>query len=291
MMKPHFFIRHKQQFLGSGNIATCPSLCLLAATGHHEFHEDSYMSALYVWKWSRHACRVQWKIHTVESFHSVTFLPGRSLLLVTNPGRNAVHVFDAKTRARQKDMKLFDSPGSISAVGLPALVAVAMDASVCLFHELGPQRWVVLSKVQCSSELQFQFRHNIRLVHVKHALTIAGASFKCVSFVNVSDGSVHIIRHPFLADAYDIEKVSGCRNKWMVAHVMDHGVAFYDRTGDTFVKYNEIHIWNAASVTDVPGLGIIVRRMSTEFVVLSTRDQMRMAHMSNARVAWLSCLV
>lgn len=143
----------------------------------------------------------------------------------------------------------------------------------------------MLSKVQCSSELQFQFWHNIRLVHVKHALTIAGASFQCVSFVSVSDGSVHIIRHPFLADAYDIEKVSGCscRNKWMVAHVMDHGVAFYDRTGDTFVKYNEIHIWNAASVTDVPGLGIIVRRMSTEFVVLSTRHQMRMA--------WLSCLV
>ncbi len=215
-----------------------------------------------------------------------------SRLLVTDVGRDAVHVVDV---ANEVHCGYVAAPGTINGpqgvATRGSLVAVSawgdMDengGTVHLFESTAGAGWTP-ARVLARGQLRQPF--GLRFTADGAGLVVAeGRSGGCIARVSVVVGSVSRCKVNEDGDACsDVEK---CKGGWLVACSDGDDVKYVGADGRAALGHCGEPLFRPVALALVPGMGLVVREnTSGRLQLFATPDAMAMASMSALRVGWL----
>lgn len=214
------------------------------------------------------------------------------LLLVTDVGRDAVHVVDV---ANEVHNGYVAAPGTISGpqgvATRGSLVAVSAwdenGGSVHLFECTVGAGWTP-TRVLARGQLRQPF--GLRFTADGAGLVVAeGRSKGCIARVSVVVGSVTRCKVNEDGDACsDVEK---CKGGWLVACSDGDDVKYVGVDGQATLGHCGEPLFRPVALALVPGLGLVVREnTSGRLQFFATPDAVAMASMSARRVGWLAAV-
>jgi hypothetical protein len=293
------------------NLSACPPHSLIAAGGYFVISGDlatcKSIKVLFVWRYSARGMTAHWVVRDFppspcSSQRTLTFLPGRSTLLVPDDSAGCVHMLDAEKRiwlGHMAGARAFCRPICVSAsadASAPKVAVLCSDGDsdggmiVDFLQEdvhAGSAASGLWRKMH-SFSIGKSWLPRICLSH--HGDLLGCALHSEVYFLDALTGQPMGSRTKFVPKHLPVNLVS-VQDGWLVVCRGKLAIMHADGRSGLLDVFNAVEDMQAVAM--VPGFGLFVLRsklMHQELRVFSTPDLMAMADMSQVRVAWMTAV-
>jgi len=216
------------------------------------------------------------------------------LLLVSDCGRDAVHVIDVDhgthvgyvaapgTILRPRGVA---TKGSLAAAIGARLCAYALEYAVYVFERSGDFTWTAARVIRCINGQGWWMPFGLRFCADGSELVVTDMTNKRLNIFWANEG--WFLRHVVLSPhtPMDAEECGGGAG-YIVCTGKGGLVAVVERDPGVVVK--EI-VGSALALAPVPGVGLVVRHVAG-LQFLATPDAVAMAAMSSCKVAWMAAV-